>query len=101
MPRRAYGSGFFTTGTRGSGDGVRGIRVWARLLGLRRVVVEDVRIGGEGEVVVCVRLASRTGIAAVYAGADRRVWISARAVGGGARLTSARRSRLWRPSRHG
>jgi transposase len=34
---------------------VRGIRVWARLLGLRRVVVEDVRIGGEGEVIVSAR----------------------------------------------
>jgi transposase len=34
---------------------MRGIRVWARLLGLRRVVVEDVRIGSEGEVIVGVR----------------------------------------------
>ena len=34
---------------------MRGIRVWARLLGLRRAVVEDVRIGSEGEVIVSVR----------------------------------------------
>jgi transposase len=34
---------------------MRGIRVWARLLGLRRAVVEDVRIGREGEVIVSVR----------------------------------------------
>jgi transposase len=34
---------------------VRNIRVWVRLLGLQRTVVEDVRIGGEGEVVVSVR----------------------------------------------
>jgi transposase len=34
---------------------MRGIRVWARLLGLRRAVVEDVRIGNEGEVIVSVR----------------------------------------------
>ena len=30
-------------------------RVWARLLGLRRAVVEEVVIGDEGEVVVAVR----------------------------------------------
>jgi transposase len=34
---------------------VRGIRVWARLLGLQRAVIEDVWIGDEGEVVVAVR----------------------------------------------
>lgn len=34
---------------------MRGIRVWARLLGLRRTVVEDVTVGNEGEVVVAVR----------------------------------------------
>jgi transposase len=34
---------------------VRGIRVWARLLGLRRAVIEDVRIGEAGEVVVAAR----------------------------------------------
>jgi transposase len=34
---------------------VRGIRVWARLLGLQRTVVEDVRTGSEGEVIVSVR----------------------------------------------
>jgi transposase len=34
---------------------VRSTRVWARLLGLRRVVVEDVWIGDEGEVVVAAR----------------------------------------------
>jgi transposase len=34
---------------------VRGIRVWARLLGLRRTVVEDVTMGSEGEVIVSVR----------------------------------------------
>jgi transposase len=34
---------------------VRGIRVWARLLGLHRAVVEDVRMGIEGEVIVSVR----------------------------------------------
>jgi len=34
---------------------VRGIRVWAWLLGLQRTVVEDVRTGSEGEVIVAVR----------------------------------------------
>jgi transposase len=34
---------------------VRGIRVWARLFGLRRAVVQDVWIGDEGEVVVSAR----------------------------------------------
>jgi transposase len=34
---------------------VRGIRVWARLLGLQRVVVEDVQIGDEEQIVVAVR----------------------------------------------
>jgi len=34
---------------------VRGIRVWARLLGLRRAVVEGVGMGIEGEVIVSVR----------------------------------------------
>ncbi len=34
---------------------MRGTRVWARLLGLRRAVVEDVWIGDEGEVVVTAR----------------------------------------------
>jgi transposase len=34
---------------------MRGIRVWARLLGLRRAVVEDVRMGSDGEVIVSVR----------------------------------------------
>jgi transposase len=34
---------------------MRGIRVWARLLGLRRAVVEGVRLGIEGEVIVSVR----------------------------------------------
>jgi transposase len=34
---------------------VRGIRLWARLLGLRRAVVEDVGVGSEGEVIVRVR----------------------------------------------
>jgi transposase len=34
---------------------VRGTRVWARLLGLQRAVVEDVLIGDEGEIVVAAR----------------------------------------------
>jgi transposase len=34
---------------------VRGIRVWARLVGLQRAVVEDVWVGDEGEIVVCAR----------------------------------------------
>jgi transposase len=34
---------------------MRGVRVWARLLGLRRAVVEDVRTGSEGEVIVSAR----------------------------------------------
>ena len=38
---------------------MRGIRVWARLLGLRRAVVEDVWMGSEGEVIVAVRPAWR------------------------------------------
>ena len=38
---------------------MRGIRVWGRLLGLQRAVVEEVRVGSEGEVVVAVRPAWR------------------------------------------
>ena len=34
---------------------MRQARVWARLLGLQRAVVEDVRIGDEGEIVVSAR----------------------------------------------
>ncbi len=34
---------------------MRGIRVWTRLLGLRRAVIEDVRVGEQGEVVVAAR----------------------------------------------
>ena len=34
---------------------MRATRVWARLLGLQRAVVEDVQIGVEGEIVVAVR----------------------------------------------
>jgi transposase len=34
---------------------VRGVRVWARLLGLRRAVIEGVWVGDEGEVVVAAR----------------------------------------------
>ena len=34
---------------------MRGVRVWARLLGLQRAVVEDVWIGTEGEVIVAAR----------------------------------------------
>ncbi|HEX9371182.1 MAG TPA: ISL3 family transposase [Roseiflexaceae bacterium] len=34
---------------------MRGTRVWARLLGLQRAVIEDVWIGDEGEVVVAAR----------------------------------------------
>ena len=34
---------------------MRMTRVWARLLGLQRAVVEDVQIGDEGEIVVAVR----------------------------------------------
>ena len=34
---------------------MRGIRVWARLLGLARVVIEDVQVGSEGELVVAAR----------------------------------------------
>lgn len=34
---------------------MRGLRVWARLLGLRRAVIEDVKIGEEGELVVEAR----------------------------------------------
>jgi len=38
---------------------VRGTRVWARLLGLQRAVVEDVYCGSEGELVVAVRASWR------------------------------------------
>ncbi len=34
---------------------MRGIRVWARLLGIQRAVVEDVQVGDEGEIIVAVR----------------------------------------------
>jgi transposase len=39
---------------KGSG-GVRPLRVWKRLLGLRRAVIEDVELDGDGVVVVSVR----------------------------------------------
>ncbi len=38
---------------------MRGTRVWARLVGLRRAVVEGVWVGDEGELVVAVRPKSR------------------------------------------
>jgi transposase len=38
---------------------VRGIRVWARLLGLARAVVEDVFLDDDGDVVVCARPRAR------------------------------------------
>jgi transposase len=38
---------------------VRSTRVWARLLGLQRAVVEDVQVGSEDEIVVAVRPAWR------------------------------------------
>jgi hypothetical protein len=38
---------------------VRGIRVWARLVGLQSAVVEDVRAGSEGEVIIMLRPAWR------------------------------------------
>jgi transposase len=72
---------------------VRGIRVWARLVGLQRAVVEGVWIGDEGEVVVCARPVwrerDRCGICrrrspgltwAVAGGAGAR-WISAAGIG--------------------
>ena len=34
---------------------MRGVRVWARLVGLPRTVVEDVEFGSEGEFVISVR----------------------------------------------
>ena len=34
---------------------MRGVRVWARLVGLPRTVVEDVEFGSEGELVIAVR----------------------------------------------
>ena len=34
---------------------MRSTRLWARLLGLTRAVIEDVKIGTEGEVIVCAR----------------------------------------------
>lgn len=39
----------------GRRNGVRRTRVWPRLLGLQRVVVEDVLIGDEEELIVAVR----------------------------------------------
>ena len=38
---------------------MRGVRVWARLFGLPRTVVEDVEFGNEGELVIVVRPAWR------------------------------------------
>ena len=55
MRRPVWGSGFFTTGTWRSGNGMCGIRVWARLLGLRGVGVDDVRMGGERQVIMSAR----------------------------------------------
>ena len=62
---------------------MRGTRVWARLLGLQQAVIEDVQIGGEGEVVVAARpgwrLRGRCGICqrrspGFDAGGGRRRW---------------------------
>ena len=62
---------------------MRGIRVWARLLGLQRTVVEDVRSGIEGEVIVSVRPSwrerDRCGVCrrrcpGYYLGEGRRRW---------------------------
>jgi transposase len=63
---------------------VRRVTVWARLLGLRRAVIEDVGIGEEGEVVVAAR-------------PNWREWVAAGSVGAGRRVsTSARGRRRWR-----
>ena len=77
---------------------MRGIRVWARLLG-RRAVVEDVRLGSEGAVIVSARPGFRE---RDRCGVCRRrspgiTW--ATVVGGGGRWTSVRRSGLSRPTR--
>jgi transposase len=80
---------------------MRGIRVWARLLGLRRVVVEDVRTGNDGEVIVSVRPAwrelDRCGVCRRRSpgydfGEGRRWWRA---------WISGRRSRSWRRTRRG
>jgi transposase len=52
---RCLGFRLFEDWNRRERNGVRGIRVWAELLGLQRAVVEDVRIGSEGDVIVAVR----------------------------------------------
>jgi len=48
-------SGFSKAGFSWRRCDVRDIRVWARLVGLQRTVVEGVRMGSEGEVIVAVR----------------------------------------------
>ena len=75
---------------------MRGIRVWARLLGIQRAVVEDVRIGDEGEIVVAVRPVGASVSAAVFVGDAALAMTSATGAGGGVRWISARR---WRSSK--
>jgi len=80
---------------------MRGIREWARLLGLRRAVVEGVRLGNEGSVVVRVQPGFRERDRVVCAGVGARGMTRARAVGDGGRLIWVRPSRSSRPRRRG
>ena len=66
-------------------------RLWARLLGLERAVVETVEIDDEGQIVVAFGLTTQSVIAAASAGAARRAMTAARGGGVGGRWTSARR----------
>lgn len=79
---------------------MRGIRVWARLLGLRRTVIEDVFID-EDKLVVVARPDWRERDRCGVAGAGRRGPIRVRAGGAGGRWISGRRWRSWRPRRRG
>jgi hypothetical protein len=79
---------------------VRKTRVWARLLGLQRAVVEDVSIGDEKELVVAVSHRGVSVIAAASVAGAARALTSATAGGAGARWISAARRRSWRPRRH-
>jgi hypothetical protein len=78
---------------------MRGIRVWARLLGLRRAAVEDVRMGNEGEVIVSARPGFRERDRCGVCRRRSPGYDLGEVAGGGGRWTSGRRSRSLSPTR--
>jgi hypothetical protein len=78
---------------------VRGTRVWAGLLGLKAVVVEDVYCGDHGEVVVAVRPRWRERDRCGVCGGVARASTSGMGDGVGVRSISGRRLRSWRRRR--